>query len=567
MLPIPRASAVLKRSPQSELFPRSSHPTVWALAVALALAAALVLTQINVIRLLGLHYDEVLFVNAATEGFLNPDNSLFVRRRLFGIPVLLMDYIGALKAWIYVPIFSVFGVNVWSIRLPMLMATITSLFLATRVIGESPRTWRGVLLILVLVVDPVFWISSTADTGPIAIAAFLRVLSITMVINVVRSGQTPRNGWFTLLAISISVGVFNKLDFAFFSIPFIAISAFLFAPRWKEIWPQRKADALVALATLVAGHALFAYYMLLPSQVSRPQTDVTGLDRIRRRVDLLDATFDGRFTMDLIGGAGERPQFLLTFEILTVGLLMSIGISLRVRLGRRANAMSLKGPSLAGNLEYLTWLTVGILAVQLLTSGVQAPWHILHLWPLPQAILVTLVLSRTPLLQFGPWVIRTAALALCAAAVLVSLTTSRDVWSLVQDPARRTVIWSDDVKTLASELGALADQTGRPIAAVTADWGIGTQLQALTLDSGDVYVKDFWPQFPDGDLIKIRDVLNYHTPDQATQVVLVRHRAEAVLVVRNSVEVTQQLIEACGQLDDSAPIYAGRHIEAFLTNC
>lgn len=562
-----RPDRINQSSPEVGNSPRVGRSTFWPLALSLTLTAALVLTQINVIRLLGLHYDEVLFVNAATEGFLDPDNSLFVRRRLFGIPVLLMDYIGALKAWIYVPIFSVFGVNVWSIRLPMLMATTASLLLTTRVIGESPRTWRGVLLILVLVVDPVFWISSTADTGPVAIAAFLRVLSIAMVLHVVRSQQPPRNGWFTLLALAISLGVFNKLDFAFFSIPFIVISALFFAPRWKEILPRRKADALIALATLVSSHALFAYYMLLPSRTSRPQSDATGLERVQRRIELLDVTFDGRFTMDLIGGAGERPQFLWTFEFLTIGLLMSIGISLRARLSYQANGTPPQRSALAGNLEYLTWLIVGILVVQLLTSGVQAPWHILHLWPLPQVILVALVLSRIRLLGFGPWIIRTAALVLCSATVLVSLNTSRDVWSLVQDSERRTVIWSDDVQALASELVALADQTGRPITAVTADWGIGTQLQALALDSGTVSVKDFWPQFPDGDLTKIRDVLDYHTPDEATQIVLVRHTSDATLVVQNSVEVTQQLLELCGQPQNSAPIFAGRHVEAFLTNC
>ena len=39
----------------------------------------------------GLQYDELLFVNAA-RGVLIPD--LFVWKKLFGIPVLLMSYIG-----------------------------------------------------------------------------------------------------------------------------------------------------------------------------------------------------------------------------------------------------------------------------------------------------------------------------------------------------------------------------------------------------------------------------------------------------------------------------------------
>jgi hypothetical protein len=49
----------------------------------------------------GLYCDEVLFVNAATRG----TSHSFVSRRIFGVPVMLMSYIGALKAYLYFPIF------------------------------------------------------------------------------------------------------------------------------------------------------------------------------------------------------------------------------------------------------------------------------------------------------------------------------------------------------------------------------------------------------------------------------------------------------------------------------
>src|SRR5688500_501081 len=62
----------------------------------------------------GLYYDEMLFVNGATGGRID----MFINKRFMGIPVFLMDYIGALKAWIYYPIFAIFGVNTWSVRLP-----------------------------------------------------------------------------------------------------------------------------------------------------------------------------------------------------------------------------------------------------------------------------------------------------------------------------------------------------------------------------------------------------------------------------------------------------------------
>ena len=55
----------------------------------------------------GLQYDELLFVNAAL-GDTHPYHG-FIYNEALGIPTMLMAYIGALKAWLYAPIFSIFG--------------------------------------------------------------------------------------------------------------------------------------------------------------------------------------------------------------------------------------------------------------------------------------------------------------------------------------------------------------------------------------------------------------------------------------------------------------------------
>lgn len=531
--------------------------------IPLALVVALVVTQIQVIKQLGLHYDEVLFVNAATEGLTDTDNSLFVRRRVFGVPILLMDYIGALKAWLYVPIFAVFGVSIWSIRLPMLALGSLTLLLAPGVVGRGSRSWSGILLILLLVVDPVFWTSLTADTGPIAIAAFLRVLTLSVILRVLFATRAPHQGTFLLIACLLSLGTFNKLDFIFFSVPLLVVSVLLFLPRWKDLWSCRRLDLVFASVVLTTSHILFVTYMFLPSRESSPRSESGGLTRLQRRLELLDATFDGRFTMDMIAGFGERPRLSLTFEILTVGFLISLFVSIRMYLKRRGRDC-LEYPT---RLEFITWLTVGIVLLQLAVGGVQAPWHVMHLWPLPQALVVGLVFWNTEHPYRRNHALNSVGVAVYLAAILVSLSVMNDFRSFLQDPERRSVSWTDDTQELAEALTKHAKAINRPVAAVTADWGIGTQLQALTAQSEAVTVKDFWPQFPPGDISNIREALNYHTPDEATQVVLVRHLQDSILVVQNSVEVSQQLLEDCGSLEVFAPIFVGRHIEALATEC
>jgi len=93
-------------------------------ALAIAAAFVFVLVASHRIALPGLYMDEVDFVNAARGG---PDNSM-IYMRLGSVPLLIMPYLGALKAWLYAPIFWLFGVSALTIRLPaILIAGVTLL--------------------------------------------------------------------------------------------------------------------------------------------------------------------------------------------------------------------------------------------------------------------------------------------------------------------------------------------------------------------------------------------------------------------------------------------------------
>ena len=58
-----------------------------------------------------LYYDEMLFVNASLGG----TEDFFIYKKFFDIPIYLMPYIGALKSWIYFPIFKFLDVSLLSV--------------------------------------------------------------------------------------------------------------------------------------------------------------------------------------------------------------------------------------------------------------------------------------------------------------------------------------------------------------------------------------------------------------------------------------------------------------------
>ena len=78
--------------------PPSRFPDLWVATLALT---AVVIGCWN-LAMPGLQYDETLFCNAALGG----PTDAFVCQRVYGVPILLMPYLGALKAWIYAPIFA-----------------------------------------------------------------------------------------------------------------------------------------------------------------------------------------------------------------------------------------------------------------------------------------------------------------------------------------------------------------------------------------------------------------------------------------------------------------------------
>ena len=94
--------------------PRTKVLYVFSPIILIAIYFLLTLLKINSP---GVQYDEILFDNAAL-GMI--DNS-FVVLKIGKFPIMLMSYIGALKAYLYYPIFNVLGVSVYSIRIPMII--------------------------------------------------------------------------------------------------------------------------------------------------------------------------------------------------------------------------------------------------------------------------------------------------------------------------------------------------------------------------------------------------------------------------------------------------------------
>lgn len=192
----------------------------------------------------GLQEDETLFVNAATLRIPGAD----LVHTFHGIPVMVFPYIGALKSWIYDPLFAVFGTSATVIRTPAVVITSLGLLLVYPAVRDLVNRPVALLAFAALCFDnSVFWLTRD-DVGPSALEFALKCAALFCAARLARS---PRQRWVLLLLVVLALGVFNKLNFIWI-VNATTVVSLIVAVRGRS---RLRAQWRIA-ATWVAGLAL-----------------------------------------------------------------------------------------------------------------------------------------------------------------------------------------------------------------------------------------------------------------------------------------------------------------------
>lgn len=200
----------------------------------------------------GVNNDQLMFVNAAT---LNPDNP-FLWKSFHGFPVMIFPYIGALKAYFYMPIFYIFGVNIWSIRLPQIILISISLYLLYKLINFAFNKKIALLTILFLGLDPSLIAYSRVDNGPNVLEIFLKVLALYLFYLYVKI----RKGiFFVSIYPVLALGIFNKINFFWFVNAFMLSFMIFYIRSFYNDFKSYGRYFPLALTALV----LIPYYLLI----------------------------------------------------------------------------------------------------------------------------------------------------------------------------------------------------------------------------------------------------------------------------------------------------------------
>ena len=420
----------------------------------------------------GLQYDEVLFVNAATG---EPTNGLFVAKRILGVPVMLMGYIGALKAYLYYPIFQLFGVSPATIRWPVIGVSLVTLWLTYGVARFSFPRMASALLTLVVAVDPAFIYMSKLDYGPVALMLLLKLLALWFMLRAVSRGSS-RDLWGVCAACAL--GMFDKLNFIWFVLALLLAGATLFRAELSRMYRRDRRGFVIPLVCLAIVVGAATVRLVVPQLVaSQSAQQVTLVDRIPYVVHLYARTMSGRELFRFVTGSeltATTVANLLT-GISLIAVLVAGGVA-----ARRAGGLTrlrLRHRIIAFHL-----LVFLLIALQIwITKKAWGPHHLMMLYPLQYLILfaVTVTLLRGP---------GTALVTVALIASHVSVGRAYD--RAFRAGAEFEPQWSPVLYDLVAYLDAR-----RPDRIVSVDWGIHNQVFALGTAHTRAASRDRWPQF------------------------------------------------------------------------
>lgn len=435
------------------------------LPVSLAIFLSLSLYQVD---LPGLYYDEAADAAPAMQVLLGQKIDRGSSLELFGrdLPVMVMDYVGAVNSYALLPFFAVLGINVFSIRLMTILggaATIVLTFLLTRRLFD----WKAASAAsLVLAVQPSFVFFSRQGIYVTSLLSVFATASLWLLLRWWHGqGVTNLLGAAFLLGLGLSA----KLLFLWF----IGALAFLFLVLLLlKKSPSVKGYAwqlMLAVPPFVLGVGMLilhnvrtsATLNVLLKNLARTDYGVENaalLPNLLTRLDSFRVLLDGGFFWffgDIFHAWLYLPIFLASAAVvLVLAFLRKLPWPLAI---------------------LLLGLTSLVLVESIFTVSGIWPTHLYTLLPVV-AIIIGLAATRAFDMR-GRIRMAAVVLSLGVLAILVGQSLYVDVryhQTLSTTGGRRA--HSDAIYRLASYLDS---QNQRAMLAM--DWGITTSVQVLTV--------------------------------------------------------------------------------------
>jgi hypothetical protein len=426
--------------------------------------------------------DEMDFVAAAT--------GKRPYRGWLGIPLMVFPYIGALKAWTYIPIFALFGVSAVSIRLPAVLISCGTLAFGYALVRRILTPGWATAFTAACVVHPGFVLQTKVDWGPVVLMLFFKALCLYLVVKWL---ENPRLfSWSLAGAVAAcGLGFFDKFNFIWFVLALVGATLVVY---WREI----RAKLIGVSKNLIGGIviAIIAAGALVLS-VILPFVQPPHMESVSRRVSqiwsLYEVTSTGAATAFLWFKRLPNIPLWPGWAVLTAtaSFLLLTLVFYRRRPGSDFSVHSRA-------FRFCIWCLLMFAAIFMqivLTPQAGGPHHTIMLFPLDLLACFAAAFLFTNTLSVRK---RYVATLLGGIVLLIwtgsEMQTLQSHFRLFRDASSFRGAWSPRVELLVDYLNI----NGKQVDAIyCVDWGIGNQLAALCRPKIGRKVRDRWPTFKD----------------------------------------------------------------------
>lgn len=449
--------------------------------LAVAAACCFVFLAAFKIELPGLYMDEVDFVNAAQGG---TDNTM-IKMRLGPVPILLMPYLGALKAWIWAPIFRVFGVSPLTIRLPaILIAALTLLIFYVAMRGALGRLWAATV-VWIMAVDSVNLFPSRLDWGPTVLMHFLQAAILALWFSYREKPQPWKPAF---IFICFALGFFDKFNFIWLISSFVVGILICYPDGISGLWRSspRFVRWFTVILVLIASCTML--YLTLPLLLySGTTVHTVGLQAMRAMWASLLSTLSGQAVAYFIFGDSKEITPVASYWLIITDLYLALACLFSPASSPQARENRKHG-------FFCLLIAFFIFAQIAITPQAGGPHHYSMIFPLPLLAFGFLTkslyvqLATKSLQRLAVLVLGFAAICLCFINVRnTAVYLSRFRWDSHYNPR-----WSPEIYSLSRYINQHGFEAQ---AIISVDWGLHNQLHALASKKLRKRMRNPWRTF------------------------------------------------------------------------
>ncbi len=485
---------------------------------------------------IGITYDETHFIHAALGGVTGD----LIYARFHGLPLMIMPYLGALKSYLYYPIFKLFGVNAYSIRIPMIVVSIMTLIIwyeNARLLTEN-RLF-SMLFLWLIATDPFFIMYSRLDIGPTVLQNVFIAGGLWSYLRYLHSGSFRI--WLLFVG-CVLLGEFNKLNFIWFLLALGGAGILLHRKTLKRYF-QRDRKASLVLLLFILSQLIIGFSLIVPALSGFHIGNVGHLSLIEKLIYMIKVywlAFNGSYMYAvLFGGKIVVSSWVVIIEIVAILvwlLLMTFARLGLLKLGKSQAAR--KCIILLSVIFIIEWIQT------IITPQARLPEHVMVMWPLMHLIFIAVLVDL--LKMFGR---HAAIICMVLVAVVVLSQLSVDYTYLLvlkSPPATINRLYSPAINRLSHYINSHIDEYDEIL---SADFGLNNQLVGLAQGNENrKKMHDIWFYFVNNpELIASRNMMypsmNQSEASNLNQLYVDYFKGKHVLLVVYYPEIIEGIVD------------------------